>query len=215
MSVRIANKALRRIHAAPISALDGLTEVKRTVQDEMDCAVDYVLRKNPYTEVTAMYCPSAAQALDASCDLPVGFKYAFHLPRDYLRAKRVDPANSGDKCGGSAIQWRMVKHDGCTVLVTDYTPVKLEYVCRPDNLDGLPPDIWECIYLRLAMGLVAPLQADKALRQEIRDELREAEAIAANNSEEHDQTDTRLDDLGELVDARLCVWGGARGYGRG
>lgn len=216
MSVRIANKALRRIHAAPISNLDGTDERKRTVQEELDCAVDYILRKHNWADLTHIYCPDEAQVCDPCCELPEGFCFAFNMPADYLKTVRVDVKNCDPKCPPPCVQWRVIKHDGCDVLVTDCKPIRMEYICRPDNLDALPPDLQRAIYLHLAMELVPVMQADKSLRAEIMQEYEMALRDAMVASDEHDQTDHYLNDPGELVEARLCSWwphGGGRHYG--
>lgn len=208
MSLKTVNRALRRIHAASVSNLDGSTEQKRIIADELECAIDYVMRMSGWTEESAIFCPGQADVCDPCCDLPVGFSYAYHLPKDYVRAKRVDPKNTKDPCAPPEIQWRIVKLNGCSVLVTDCDPVKMEYVCRPDDVDALPPDQAEVIKLRLAMMLVQPLNADNSMYAEIKAEFDEAASMAANTSGEHDQEDHFFDDPGELLEARMCSWSG-------
>jgi len=211
MSVKIVNRALRRIYAAPIAALDGSTEIKKIIADELEEAVEHALRRSAYGEVSALFCPQEAAIVDVACDLPVGYCFAFHLPADYLRAKRVDPVVGKDCADLPEIQWRIMSVRGCRSLVTNCKPVKMEYVARPSDLDGLPPDLRNVIKLRLAMALVDPLNADKSLKADIAAELKEAEASASEVSEGQDQTDEYLSAPGEILEARACAWGGRRG----
>lgn len=212
MSIKVVNQALRRIHAAPIAALDGSTEIKRVIQDELGDALDYALRKNIYLDAAKVVCPDEVAVDDPACALPAGYCFAFALPKDYVRAKRVDAVLCPRGCDEPPrVQWRIMNLAGCPVLVTDCKPIKLEYVARPASADLLPVDVRNVIRLRLAMALVDPLNADKALKADIAGELKEAELIASGNSEEHDQTDEYLSDPGELLNARACMWGVRRG----
>lgn len=212
MSIKVVNQALRRIYATPIVSLDGSTEIKRIIQDELGDALDYVLRKNIYLDAAAVVCPDEVAVADPCCDLPAGYAFAFTLPKDYVRAKRVDAVACPKGCDEPPrVQWRIANLAGCSVLVTDCKGIKLEYIARPASADLLPVDVRNVVRLRLAMALVDPLNADKSLKADIAAELKEAELIASGNSEEHDQTDEYLSDPGELLTARACMWGVRRG----
>lgn len=210
MSLSLVNQALRRIYAAPIDALDGLTEKKRIIQDELDAAVSFVIRDHGWSELTKTICPDEL-SLDTCCDdgvcaLPVGFCHAFAIPCDMMRIRRVDIKSKQD-CTLSMFQWRMFKAGNTLSIATSHAPIIIEYVQLPSDLSRLSPDLREAIKLNLAMRLSAPLNADKSLYEMLTAEYTNVIRMARGSSEEEDQQDHFIGGRSEMVEARRNMWG--------
>lgn len=211
MSLRVANRALRRIHADEISSLGGENRPSRIVADELDAAARWVLRRSGWTEASTTVCPARVTVSDPAHDLPTGFCYAYELPGDLIRIRRVDAVSSSKGCPPPDLQWKRWKIRTAAgvrdALISDCDPVKVDYVCLPSDLDDLPPELEDAVVMRLAMRLSATFPIDKSLYEMIFQELKDALSDAKDISASQDQEDDYIAD-GELIEARCRAWGG-------
>jgi len=102
MSVAIANGALDRINVDPIESLGKAGGKKaRLINRHLKRSVELVLRRVLWSETTVNVCPDPLAVCDC-CALPCGYNYAFALPKDFIRAYRVQernaPKDDGDDC---------------------------------------------------------------------------------------------------------------------
>ena len=88
MSVDIANAALDRVYASPISSLEEKTKNADAVNRHLQKSAQKVLREVSWSEVTTNTCLKRIEVCD-DCNLPDGFCYAFKLPKDFVTAYRV------------------------------------------------------------------------------------------------------------------------------
>lgn len=234
MSVSIANGALDRIGASPITSLsDG--KDGDLVSRHLKRAAELVLREIFWSEATTNCCLKRLHVCD-DCHLPDGFCYAFELPKDFIRAYQVHEGCPCDTCKcnrpldyktkpksyedkrrtqrvtsiDNEENWRVitVKTDTgkCRALVAPCPSVQLEYVCYPDDLDQLPIDICIAIELQLAMRIAPQMQDNRALRDDIMKEYERHMMDAELRSTAQDQEEIYYDD-GELLDARHSLAG--------
>lgn len=88
MSVSIANAALDRVFAAPITSLNNGSQSADVINRHINKAAELVLRETQWSESKTNTCLDRIKVCD-DCHLPDYFCYAFALPKDFIRAYRV------------------------------------------------------------------------------------------------------------------------------
>ena len=185
MSLDIANLALDHLGSTPLATLNGNIRKNSDAFDKVslilrniDKAAKYVLKRCSWTELTLTVCPDELKLNDPACDLPEGFCYAFNLPSDFVNIYDVDN-QGGNRLGYHESHcdkphWSVRKvstpNGICKALITDVSPIRIEYICLPKNLDTLDSDLIDLIGLQLAIRCAPTLKADKALRRELKQE---------------------------------------------
>lgn len=127
--------------------------------------------------------------LAALGDAPVfGYTYAFALPEDFIRIKKVYCPSSKWERVGNAIH-------------TDDSEVNLEYIANTIDPTLFDPLFEELLVLKLAYELAYSISSDKSLKVELKQEyelkLREARAVSSQEKHPRNIKDT------SWIDSRL------------
>jgi hypothetical protein len=153
--VEIANRALTKLGANRITALNENTKEGRTVNSLYEIVLDAELRANnwKFSIVRA--------SVSADVTAPVyGFQRAFSLPSACLRVLSVGeydpPVDLSDYVGADNSPYVI---EGRKIL-TDYaSPIKIRYIGRQDTPDNFDAAFIEAFACKLAMEMAEPLSA--------------------------------------------------------
>lgn len=213
--LKIANKALRRVHQSGLGSLDENTKSAMLVRDAIDDAIETVLRQNPSGAATTTDCLNCIPADE--CSTPPDFCYAYALPCEYVRINEIWSEAGQCSCkgckAGTTVEYRVqaVKRKKCGTPIPAIVskcegPLKVEYSYAVKDLSLLPADLRELMALELALAIVTPLTSDASLRDQIKAEIREAKDEHSESDAVEDHTERRLLGDGALVDARRSCW---------
>lgn len=169
--VQIANKALRRLGAAPIQALTDQTEAARAVSDVYEQVRDEVLARHPWN------CALVRTSLAADSDAPTwGYSYKFTLPTSpyCLRVWRLSEDFHGDA------EWKVI---GRTIHTDEAGPLYIEYISRvtdPEQFSTFVSNaISAAIGAEIAYRLTNSTAKEEAMREWAEMELRHGRSLDA------------------------------------
>lgn len=167
--VAIANRALTKLGAARIIALDDDSQASNTLDSMFDIVRDAELRANLW------HFSKARAELPALSDPPLfGFRYQYQLPADFLRLIQVNDARTNPN--PTVDGWYSV--EGGRILIDQPAPLRIRYVRRvedPTLFDALFVEAFAC---RLAAECVETLTQSNTKKQAAWQEYQEAVAIA-------------------------------------
>lgn len=149
----IANIALRRIGATPITAIDDNSTNGKIVNDLYDDVRDELLRSHPWNFATKR------QELTRQDNPAFEFDHDYPLPSDWLRTISVH----GNDAGHGTILYRMEIVNGERAIVTSADEVWLRYVFQNTDVTEWPPDFQMAVAYALARDLAIPIASSNTL----------------------------------------------------
>lgn len=164
-SVAIANRALTKIGAARIIALDDDNEQSNTLESMFDIVRDAELRANLW------HFSKARALLPALTDKPTfGFSHQFQLPSDCLRLVQVGDVRVWPRPRVEG--WYSI--EGGRIIINDPGPLRLRYVRRVEDTTAFDALFVEAFACRLAIEACETLSNSNTKKQMLWDEYLQA-----------------------------------------
>jgi len=167
--VAIANRALTKLGAARIIALDDDSQASNTIDSMFDIVRDAELRANLWH-----FSKARAQLPALSERPPFGFTYQYQLPSDYLRLIQINDVRL--QPNPTVDGWYSI--EGGRILISQPAPLRVRYVRRvedPTLFDALFVEAFAC---RLAAESAETLTQSNTKKQAAWQEYKEALAAA-------------------------------------